>query len=807
MLYLWILYTILALFIKAEVKSENVCPKYESSPPPCSTCAGRCGEVRDMEARGCSCDSQCQIYRDCCPDFEMECSNITAVKSNKTITFSCERIHRDSKESASFEFISTCGMSRCFQFQREVFSIIPVTDVDTNLHYLNFECAKCNKVKNVIPWQAKMSCEKTDFLYARSNISETITITEFKVLSKKFREGLCRVDISPPDSLPALRSCAEHFAVNDCRGKCTNTSLAEACSKGYLNYVKLGYTNYRNHFCAWCIKVAEPWMSISCELMPLLLAIKPPLLDAFSFNLLFDVDLRRGLTVGKNTGTATVTCAEGYHWMSNEQKCRKRKIFIQCPKHSVWNEVDGVCIFIPQKATKKPHFDSDLSNSSDVSIRLLVTIKNATFRELENSELIKKLSLKAATLEQVEPVGNNLILIINTTTNNVTHTKAKLLLVLNDIFRNNKGVKFRVLQDGEYVGFVQMFNCTVYEESEFTVLENHTLYLKPTGHYVEPSKYKLKNKKAIVCIDTGEGNKSKNETTSSGSKPLGLVTITCTSLSIVALIVRLVLHCLVPSLDKVASGMQACLAVALLLAITGFLLHPFMVEFPVVCYTVAVFIHWAFLSAFTWMTMIAIDICRMLRSSLKLILIGSRRISFIVYQLVAWGLPALIITVSVALDLTKVTDPLWWPFYGKQICWISNRYALLLYFAVPAAVEFFISFIMFIICLLILRRTQSNSDVSQHNHKERLSVHVKLIVLTGLSWVFGFLAVPLGVHALWYIFTILNASQGFFLLITFLSGSNVRENLCNKYGFFRKRSREQSKINTSMTPCNESTQM
>ena len=785
----------MALFIKAEVNSESVCPKFEYElppPPPCSTCAGRCGKVRDLEARGCSCDSQCQIYRDCCPDFEMECRNITAVKSYKTITFSCERIHRDTKGSVSFEFISTCGMSRCFQFQGEVFSIVPVTDVDTNLHYLNFQCAKCNKVKNVIPWQAEMSCEKTDFLYARSNISETITITEFNVLSKKFREGLCRVDISPPGSLTTLRSCIQYFVVNDCRGKCENSSLAEACSKGHLNYVKLGYTNYRNHFCAWCLKTGEPRMSISCELEPLPQAYKPPLLDAFSFNILFDVDLRRGLTVGRNTGTATVTCAEGYHWMSNEQKCRKIK---------------SIFIFIPQKATIKPYFDSDLSNSSDVSIRLLVTIKNATFLELENSELIKKLSLKGATLEQVEPVGNNLILIINTTTNNVTHTKAKLLLVLNDIFKNNKGVKFQVLQDGENVGFVQMFNCTVYEESEFTVLENHTLYLKPTGHYVEPSKYKLKNKKAIVCIDTGEGNKSNNETTSSGSKHLGLVTIICSSLSIVALIVRLVLHCLVPSLDKVASGMQACLAVALLLAMTGFLLHPFMVEFPVVCYTVAVFIHWAFLSAFTWMTMIAIDICRMLRSSLKLIFIGSRHISFIVYQLVAWGLPALIITVSVALDFTEVTDLLWRPFYGKQICWISNRYALLLYFAVPAAVEFFISFIMFIICLLILRRTQSDSDVSQHNLKERLSVHVKLIVLTGLTWVFGFLAVPLGVHALWYIFTILNASQGFFLLITFLSGSNVRENLCDKYGFFGSRSREQSKTNTSMTPCNESTQM
>ncbi|KAF2358321.1 GPCR family 2 secretin-like [Trinorchestia longiramus] len=141
--------------------------------------------------------------------------------------------------------------------------------------------------------------------------------------------------------------------------------------------------------------------------------------------------------------------------------------------------------------------------------------------------------------------------------------------------------------------------------------------------------------------------------------------------------------------------------------------------------------------------------------------------------------------------------PQYKPQYNSgSLCWINNRDSLILFFLMPIGVIILENVALFIVTSYGIyqqskyskfakMRSQSikkheNRNVPKESrisddHKNRAErkdrirflLYIKLGIIQGLTWTTGFLAAITGLPACWYLFTVLNGLQGFFIFLSF----------------------------------------
>ena len=200
--------------------------------------------------------------------------------------------------------------------------------------------------------------------------------------------------------------------------------------------------------------------------------------------------------------------------------------------------------------------------------------------------------------------------------------------------------------------------------------------------------------------------------------------------------------------------------------------------------------HYFLLVSFFCMNVISYDMCRTFVSSLPL---SKSRKRFKIYSYYSWGMPLVIIAAANILDrLPGLLDDLkdYRPEYASQVCWLNNRNAVMVFFILPIGavlVENFFFFVMTIYGILnsrfqeyrIPEKSKNRSGSvkfapspeerrwGQQKNRVHFVIYLKLSVLMGLTWMFGFLASFLKLGFLWYPFIILNGLQGTFIFIFF----------------------------------------
>ncbi|KAL1476530.1 hypothetical protein MTO96_036430 [Rhipicephalus appendiculatus] len=91
---------------------------------------------------------------------------------------------------------------------------------------------------------------------------------------------------------------------------------------------------------------------------------------------------------------------------------------------------------------------------------------------------------------------------------------------------------------------------------------------------------------------------------------------------------------------------------------------------------------------------------------------------------------------------------------------------------------------------------RSASTGAANGQQGRLALYVKLAVVLGLTWVFGFAAALTGVQALWYPFIVLCSLQGAFIFLAFTFKRSVLrmvlDRLCGNEFDRRRRPRSTS---------------
>ena len=134
------------------------------------------------------------------------------------------------------------------------------------------------------------------------------------------------------------------------------------------------------------------------------------------------------------------------------------------------------------------------------------------------------------------------------------------------------------------------------------------------------------------------------------------------------------------------------------------------------------------------------------------------------------GFSLLCVILNIVISFTTMNDN--FGGYGGNVCYISSSTMQVITFLIPVAVTLTVNLLLFAYVVLRISKTSSSSaNLSQE--RNYFLIYVRLSTLTGLTWIFGFLRLFLILDILEYIFIILNAGQGIFIMIAFVLNKRV----------------------------------
>ncbi|CAH1795336.1 unnamed protein product [Owenia fusiformis] len=693
------------------------------------SCNNRCGSILEpVQGAYCSCDPGCLVHKDCCRDFQLQCPveyNISHSLLNNLITepyMECESFN-----GKQYKMVVQClNGTRCVDLDRNWLDAIPVIDKATWVTYLNTNCAACNNVELVSPWPSNIICN------AESILS---TLTSLKAIQTAIENDFCFIHVEDIGHV-----CRE--VISTCPEDCANKNLVERCHNGSVQFVEssdydnMMFGTYKNEYCLRC-NIPDPGISCSmCSVCQTVVnqGIFPP----FSFSLLMDINPKKGLKIGFNvngvnqefecdaTSNCSSACKEGYDY--NNDTC--------------------VHVFTPH-----------------------TIIVNITFKIVESSQhafeltgmmednFIKRIDKFAASDISYTMVYDNNIL--NGTTsitfkdNILTGDNITGIEYHNMIFQKLKSEYDKHMEniDLEFVKDIDFRSVCVEGMDALTCWDwkNATLFFE-RNYLVEAHTLSMPSETIM-----------------------GIVTIVCLSISVVCMIIRLVLQIFVPVFHTFPGKLQFLMVLALWFASMFKLLGPLAFRLPDLCTAMGVLTHYFYLVTFTWMSIIALDMYLVFRAELSVASRGLKRL--VVYSTVAFLLPGLIVATAGILDGVTQGSNLR-PDYGVPVCMITNRYSLLLFFAGPLAVMIIFNIVMFSLTVHNLRKSWRDAkSVKTKKNENHFDVYIKLFLLMGFTWVFGFIAPFAEQDGLWYIFIILNASQGVFIFVASVCSRRVLRSL------------------------------
>lgn len=327
---------------------------------------------------------------------------------------------------------------------------------------------------------------------------------------------------------------------------------------------------------------------------------------------------------------------------------------------------------------------------------------------------------------------------------------------------------------------VQSDDCqwTRLQRDKVAVQDDGTLLPVPGSEPLNPNRWYRDDTGAVMaCISKPDYE--------AALRPVGFEDVLSTVLlliSVLCLVLHVAAYVLVPKLRTGPSRLLLCLALSVLVAQGSFVAGGlFLASGSAFCSTCAVVSHSAHLAAFFWMNVMAMDVQRTFRKGVS----GSSRAvsAFLAYSAYAWLTPAILVAAASTLQYVRPESP-WSPSYGSPFCWINRPLSLVAFFGAPVLLLLLANTVFFLLTARSIHQTTKQTKVARNsvcnggvssssNERSRLALYVKLAVVFGLTWVFGFAAALTGLRALWYPFIILCGLQGAFIFLAFTFKKNV----------------------------------
>ncbi|XP_055683534.1 G-protein coupled receptor Mth-like [Lutzomyia longipalpis] len=311
--------------------------------------------------------------------------------------------------------------------------------------------------------------------------------------------------------------------------------------------------------------------------------------------------------------------------------------------------------------------------------------------------------------------------------------------------------------------------------------------------------------RTFLCFETPPGH----------SKEHFMVYAIGLSISCLFLAATLLVYACLPKLMNLHGKTLVSHVLSLLIAYAGLSYIQFGTDFqPKFCHTVAMFIYFSFLAAFSWLNVMCFDIWwtfGTVRNSR-----GMRKTRdgwrFACYSFYAWGIPLLLTLFTYAVDSFEWFPEEYRPNMGVRSCWFSqsNGMGHRLFFLLPVGIQIVANVVLFILTTIHCNKVKSEIHRMQKNDTEkkkrffadkaRLVMNVKLFIVMGVSWFMELLATifrePI---EMWYVSDAFNVLQGVCVFFIFVFKRNVLVAIKKRFGMMTKSTREATAATTKTT--------
>ena len=789
------------------------------------SCRGRCTQERELggtvERLQCFCDISCEFFQDCCADFDQYCSS-SRIPAQETITATAS-LWECVEDFYLPDFrgvwmISSCPESwthsetkeQCRKFRQLSYEnhkdCLPVIDQKGNT-YRNHYCAECHGVTldELAFYNLQFKCDvPVPKAYKESDIL-------------KFLFDVCKTSFWNPPKGVARRYCHQIAS----RFTCFSWPPTKAQGKCYTAPVRLVYPkfpttsaqNYFNPYCAIC----SSKKNITCGPGKARFGGDPPGL-AKPFSLVMSLDFSDDDIHTSQIRKHNVSCYEGEVYDFHLQVCRpgitpsqlnsrRLKIFSvgvwMRSKVPSWRPVVNEMNF-KKAMVNKLHINEPLLSNIHIG-NPFGSVSTVMFNINVDPAMQKNFSITALTTEM-----KNLSIKLN----DVNFTFFKIAfksfhcaIIENfppnryTIERNTVKIKAtkEVFQETDFytnetawingslvpIGTISVckqpsLNCSGVlvglAEYEYVVLSNGSLYRNISGDLFENGRFQLINDTVWVCAKFSPIYEESFTEVSRNSTDSDIVLVVLTyiglSLSILSFVLVLVTYSLFKELRTLPgiNLMNLCFAhllVDLLYFATGY------IKAKVACTVIAVLLHYFFLASFMWMSIIAFETWQIfsklriqdrIRSKRKKCFRLLRRFSL------GWLCVLGFVVVCVALNQSNTVTL---QYGGTKGCWINNAYANLFFFGLPVALSLSFNVIFFALTVRAIRKTNNQTRRVTQNH-QTATVFLKIFILMGFTWVFGFLNVLVS-HYFQYPFIIFTTLQGLYVALAFVFTTRVKQ--------------------------------
>ncbi|XP_046571892.1 uncharacterized protein LOC124280058 [Haliotis rubra] len=259
------------------------------------------------------------------------------------------------------------------------------------------------------------------------------------------------------------------------------------------------------------------------------------------------------------------------------------------------------------------------------------------------------------------------------------------------------------------------------------------------------------------------------QTDSQASEAEVIVSIVCTVLSLVCLLLTFITYCLFKTLRSTPGKNNMNLTVTLFAAQLLYLVGSGKSDTKGLCEAMGIFIHYLWLSVFSAMGVCSFHMFRVFTTLRNREDSSERRRKFLQYCVFIYGVPAILVVATLVVHIIISEGAS--IGYGGSRCYLSSGAATGIAFGIPVAVTVLVNLVFFILTIKPIRNRPKVDKSKQDEH--HVLVYIKLSSLTGITWILGFVAFGVQVQALRYLFIVVNASQGVFIFISFVCNCRV----------------------------------
>ncbi|KAJ7381531.1 hypothetical protein OS493_001680, partial [Desmophyllum pertusum] len=248
------------------------------------------------------------------------------------------------------------------------------------------------------------------------------------------------------------------------------------------------------------------------------------------------------------------------------------------------------------------------------------------------------------------------------------------------------------------------------------------------------------------------------------SLALSIITYIGCGVSTAALIITLIIFLSIESLSSERHKIHTNLVVSLLLAHVLFLAGIQETSSKVLCKVIAAFLHYFFLTAFTWMLVEGLHLY------LKVVQVfRTENVKMVYYYVFGWCFSVIPVIITLAMKPDS---------YGNnEVCWLSTEDGTVWAFIGPVIAIIAIN--CFVLAMVVKTVVTSASAVknSDHDHvKAGIKGLFVLMPILGVGWILGLFALNEGTIVFVYAFAIINGFQGLLIfLLHCVFNSEVRQ--------------------------------